>query len=133
MCHRLANFAPSAANIVSDTDDENEDDEFYYNEAQQDANESSDEDNDGSDDEDGDRVTQATQTASSAQEAAKRTSTSQVATAPTSQLPPTLPPIPIQRPTCCICTSVDLIDPMAVSLRPSVLWRVLGGVADGAE
>jgi len=97
----------------SDTDDDN-DGEFFYNEAQQ--ADSSDDDSDSDD------VTPTKPSKRNSAQASKptsnRSSTSQPylpATTSSSHPPtavvPTMPAIPVQRPTCCICTSVELIDP----------------------
>ena len=93
----------------SDTDDDN-DGEFFYNEAQ-DA-ESSD------DDDDTKPATRRHSTQASrhpSKPSSKRSSTTSAQPHPTqpttAQPAQTLPPIPVVRPTCCICTSVALVDP----------------------
>ena len=106
----LAAFTPPAPIVESDTDDDN-DGEFFYNEAH---------DAESSDDEDGDGTrTKASRRASPhpSRPTSSRSSTSRprnlaaTSSQQSGAVIPSLPAIPVQRPTCCICTSVDLVDP----------------------
>ena len=108
--HRLAAFTPSVPIADSDTDDDN-DGAFFYNEAH---------DAESSDDDSNDATPHNRRSAHTSKPTSHRSSmshpphpatTTSAARHSLITAVPVLPAIPVQRPTCCICTSVELIDP----------------------